>query len=455
MGRAGALLLLVLLAAPLAVFAPLNSASAQTQDVTVKPGYINLGMTTSIQVTAPAAGTYTLTVQMPDGTESALNMTFASAGGSQTTSFGNASSGFKSSVNQVGTYDVAIRQGAKLVSSTSFYATNKLVVSMDMVTGGTCDYISGVIRGEKLLPRFYVTYASNNAPLTKNVTGAYVTYTLPSGTKANASWHNPTAEAPDQGGSGGSTGFYIGKVQPTWNYTSIGPWSPVVMAGDAYGNTATYRYTGPAFVIMPAQLATDIQVTDASTGQPVADLVNGQAVVISATITYPTNPEPVSGFVGPLDVATRGGTVAAQVGWGFYNTTSGSFGGATAGGLLGTVLMTYTGSNGTWTGQFESNSLPSLPAGASYEVVVSSQDKASPPNTGFAISALTAGTSQTTTVSSISTVVSTATSITTVVSQSTQQAVQTVQSIPNIVYAALAILLVIGVLVGYIVRVPR
>ena len=125
-----------------------------------------------------------------------------------------------------------------------------------------------------------------------------------------------------------------------------------------------------------------------------------------------------------------------------YNTTSGAFGGKTPGGLLGTVLMTYSSSNGVWTGQFESSSLPTLAKGTNYVVVISSIDEASPPNTGFGTSVLPPATvapvSQTTTVSSVHAT----TSVT------TQSVVQTVQSIPTVVYAALAILLIIGVLIG-------
>ena len=59
---------------------------------------------------------------------------------------------------------------------------------MDMVTGGTCAFVSGITRGEKFIPRFYVSYASNNVTLTNNTKGIYITFTKPDGTKANASW---------------------------------------------------------------------------------------------------------------------------------------------------------------------------------------------------------------------------------------------------------------------------
>jgi len=179
-----------------------------------------------------------------------------------------------------------------------------------------------------------------------------------------------------------------------------------------------------------------------------------------ATIPCPTDAEPVTGFGAPLRPA-RGGAVAAEVGWGYDNTTSEAFGGGkTEGALLGTVPMTYSGHNGTWTGQFESASLPALPAGATYEVVVSSKDSASPVNEGFAMAQIAptvtvAPSTQTVTQVSSSTIVSTATTLSTVLSSTTQTVISTVQSIPTVVYAALAILLILGLIIGLVIRPSR
>ncbi len=59
---------------------PLNSVSAQTQYVVASPGYINLGLSTNITVTAPAVGSYNVVVQKPSGLEVTLTDTFTSAG---------------------------------------------------------------------------------------------------------------------------------------------------------------------------------------------------------------------------------------------------------------------------------------------------------------------------------------------------------------------------------------
>ena len=399
-------------------------ASAQSQPIAAIPGSVNLGMTTSIVVTAPSAGSYTAIVKQPNGTEATYTFDFASSGEVLNATYGNATSGFDAVVDQTGTYGVFLEQGSTVISSTAFYATNKLLVSMDMVNGGECAYIAGATRGTKMFPRFYIYFASDGVPMTNLDPGALVTYTLPDGTARNATW--------DRGAH-----LFVGKLQPSWNYTDVGAWNPSAVIRDAAGNEATFNYSGSPFVITPVQLDSSVQVTN-SAGQVVTTLSDGVSATIEATITYPTNAEPVPGFLGPLDTA-RGGSVTAKVGWGFYNVTSGTFGGSAPGGLIGTVALTYTGSNGTWTGQFESNNLPTLPAGATYQVVVDSHDGASPSNTGFVSEVLTSGAA------------SSAQSITTSVSTVTEA----VETIPTVVYAALAMLLILGLIIGLIIRVPR
>lgn len=403
------------------------TAGAQTQYVQATPGYINLGMTTSILVTAPAAGTYSVVVQQPNGVKTNLNFTATASGQVINDTYGSSSLGFATVVNQVGTYDVFLEQHGQVVSATSFYTTNQLIVTMDMVQAGLCTFTQEVTRGESFIPRFYVHYASNGALMTNNTKGASINFTTPSGQEENAPWDSFSK-------------LFDAAVSPNWNYTYVGDWSPTVTASDGAGNTGTYKYTGSPYVITPVELSTNITLTSTSTGQRLTSITNGEEVTIVAAITYPTNAEPVSGFVGPLD-PSRGGTVTAQIGWGFYNMSSGTFGGGKSpGALIGTVLMTYSASNSTWTGQFESNSLPTLPAGATYEVAVSSRDSASPANTGFAIAGLAPATAATSS---------------TLTQTTTQSIVQTVQSIPTVVYAALVILLILGLLIGYIVRIPR
>ena len=419
------LVLFLLVASLLASAIPF--ASAQNQYIVATPGYINLGMTTTISVTAPAAGTYSVVVQQPSGVKNNLNFTATASGQVINDTYGNSSQGFSTAVNQVGTYGVFLEQHGQVVSATSFYTTNKLIVTMDMVQAGLCTFTQEITRGMQFIPRFYVHYASNGALMTNNTKGASINFTTPSGQEENAPWDSFAK-------------LFDNAVSPNWNYTYVGDWSPSVTASDAYGNTGTYTYTGSPYVIAPADLSTKITFASTSTGQALTSIANGEEVTIVANITYPTNAEPTPGFVGPLG-PSRGGAVTAQVGWGFYNVSTGTFGGGkSSGALIGTVLMTYSASNSTWTGQFESNSLPALPAGASYEVAVSSRDSASPANTGFAIANLAPAITATSS---------------TLTQTTTQSVVQTVQTIPTVVYAAFIILLILGLLIGYIVRVPR
>jgi len=249
--------------------------------------------------------------------------------------------------------------------------------------------------------------------------------------------------------------FEIG-VLPNWNYTYIGGWSPVINASDATGNIGTLKNNGAPFTITPSQMSTNIKLIDAKSNQTVTSLYTNETVNIRATITYPTNAEPVTGFVAPLDSVSRGGAVTAMIGYGYFNATTKTFGvnAKNPGTLLSVVAMTYTGANGTWTGQYTVASLPTLPAGQTVEIVVVSSDRASPPNTGLstlnvapslAPSGTTTSTMSAPPVTTTSTVT---TSFVTTISQITQ-------SIPTVAYAGMVILLALGLIIGLVLRMRR
>jgi len=398
----------------------LQTASAQTQLVTAQPGYINLGMTTSITVTAPGAGAFAVVVESPSGAEAQTDMVFSAAGQTQNSTYGDAAAGFKAVVDQVGTYNVFVESAGQAVASTSFYATNRLEINMDVVQAGTCVFVQTTVRGVKFVPIFNVTYASNGAPMENASSKASVTFTNPDHTVGVASYQS---------------GRWVGAVDPNWNFTSVGPWSPSANASDGLGNTGTFAYQGAPFVFMPATLTTYVSLLDAKSGQAVTALSVGEGVTIQAQVTYPPwTPEPTSGFAGQLDSA-RGGDVIALVGYGFYNSTTGTFGGGSnQGGLIAKVELTYTGNGGIWTGTFDATSLPTLPAGTPYQVVVNAADDANPPNTGTAtIPVLPATSSPTVTVTS---------------TQTLAQA----NPLPSWAYAAMALLLLAGVGVGYVAK---
>ncbi len=414
--------ILSLLASLFFVGSAVPAASAQTQLVTAQPGYINLGMTTSIAVTAPGAGTYAVVVEAPNRAEAQTNLVFTSAGQTQNSTFGIATAGFKSVVDQAGTYNVFVESAGQVVASTSFYATNKLNIDLEMVQAGTCVYVQTTVRGVKFVPIFNVTYASNGAVMENVSSKASVTFTNPDHTVGVAS---------HQGGK------WVGTVDPSWNFTSVGPWSPSANASDGLGNTGTFTYQGAPFVFMPATLTTYVSLLDAKSGQAVTTLRDGENVSIQAQVTYPPwTPEPILGFAGPLDT-TRGGVVTALVGYGFYNSTTETFGGGSnAGGLIAKVELTYSGSGGVWTGAFNATSLPTLPAGTSYQVVVNAEDDANPPNTGAATVPLQPATAQP------------ALTVTSTQTLSQTQA----SSVPSWAYAAMGLLLLAGVGIGYVAK---
>jgi hypothetical protein len=399
---------------------PAPIAAAQTQLVSVSPGYINLGMITNVSVMTQTSGSYTLVVQKPAGVEAQLPLTLT-AGQVDTLAYGNASSGFEALVDQVGTYNVFLEQSGTVISSTSFYATNKLDVSMDMVAGGTCSYIAGADRGQKLIPRFYISYASTGGKITNSDTGISVSFSAPGNIVVKAGWD-------------ASASVFDAAVQPNWNYTYVGTWSPTVNVSDAAGNKGSYTYTGSPYVISPSALSTTIQLVDSKTNATITSAYSGENVTVYATISYPTNAEPVRGFVAPLDSLTRGGVVSGVVGYGTYNATTKSFTGKNSG-TLATLALSYTGKNGIWVGSFTAGSLTVLGSSQTFTVVINSRDNASPPNVGTGILGVAPTSAQ---------------AITSSVTSSSSS--PSSSSVPVWAYAGTTIALVIGVIVGFLAR---
>jgi len=490
-------------------------ASAQPGVVTVSPGYINLGMITTITVAAPAPGTYNVAVQAPSGSTSTLPMTFTAQGQKQTAQFGNLTSGYGIMVNQVGTYNVVVTQGSTDVGTTSFYTTNQIYVTTDMISAGYCNFMESGSRGQELLFQIHAVYASNLQPIAPTTAAAAldkVSFSLPDGTSEAASFH--AAEA-----SAWPVPWFQAHVWGTWNVSWVGTYAPVVQVTDPYGNTGSLNTNtiGYTFQYYAANLQTSMTLTDTSSGKAVAGLVSNEGVTIAANVQYLVTPvtagqgapDAVAGFNGPLDQATRGGVVTAQVGWGFYNTTTNTFGSAKQpGGLIATVPLSYSTTSKLWTGNFNTGTLPVLPANlTSYTVILNAHDKASPPNTGAmtmsvpllssyanvgvatgstttgsasatatstvtstttatAISTTTAFSTaiSTLTTTAISTAVSTAistvssiissvsTATTTTVSVAISTILQTASSVPDWAYVIMALLVIIGGLVGFVVK---
>ncbi len=400
---------------------PISHVAAQKQYLIATPGYVNLGMNVSIDATAATGGRYNVVVLEPNGVKFNQTENIALSGYTNVT-FGSATTGFDAVVNETGTYNVFLENSTTsvVVSSTSFYATNKLLVTMSMVNSGTCIYVQGVDRGVKIFPRFLISYASNGVQVTNSDKGISVNFTLPSGALAKAGW-DPFAK------------LFVGGVFPNWNYSNIVTnWRPNATISDAAGNVASFSYTSSPFYISPATLSTSVTVVNSKTNQTLSGLANGTSLTVLAVISYPTNAEPVSGFVAPLDSVNRGGIVTALIGWGYYNATTGSFGGGkSTGGDIAQVTMTYTGKSGVWEGNYTASSVPALKPGTAYEVVVNAKDSApTAPNTGSASVFLGPAAVSTTPPSILA-------------------------SIPLWAYAGTTIALIVGVIVGFLARKPK
>jgi hypothetical protein len=403
---------------------PTPRVAAQKQFVTATPGYVNLGMNSTIEVTG-LTGNYNIIVQNPTGGK--FELADNTAGQSWNATFGSARSDFDGVVNETGTYNVFVEESnsSTVISSSSFYATNKLLVSMTVVNSGTCIYVQGVDRGVKIFPRYFVSYASNGAQVTNSDKGISVMFTLPNGSLSSAGW-DPFAKE------------FVGGVFPNWNYSNIvANWRPNATITDAAGNAARFNYTSSPFYIEPATLNTIVTVVNAATNQTLSGLTNGTRLTVRAVVSYPTNAEPVAGFVAPLDSVNRGGSVTALIGWGYYNATSGAFGGGkTTGGNIAHLTLSYTGSGGLWEANYTASSIPGLVSGTSYEVVVNAKDSAPiAPNTGFATAILGSVAASTTSTTSTTTAAITS-------------------NITLWTYAGTTIALIIGVIVGFLARRP-
>jgi len=254
------------------------AASAQPGIVTASPGYINLGMTTSIAVTGPSAGSYTVIIEAPNGVQQSVVYVVPSAGQTTTMVYGNASSGWQAVVNQLGTYNVLVYQGVSPsgapLSSTTFYTTNQIFVTTDFIAAGYCDFVTSGTRGQELLFQIHAVYASTGQPIALTSAAAAldkVSFTLPDGTPEAASFHAASTAA-------WPVPWFQAHVWGTWNVPWVGNYAPVVTVSDPNGNTGSLntKTIGYVFLYSPATLQTSVTLTDTSSGKPVAGFVNNE-----------------------------------------------------------------------------------------------------------------------------------------------------------------------------------
>ena len=358
--------------------------------VSVTPASTNLGTTVSVAVNTSAPGTYTVVVTKPDGTnQSQVNYVIDSASGEVQT-YGNASIGFKTLIDQVGKYSVVLEQNGTKISETSFSAINQLIVELKIVNNGATtnpcfpDYTFS--RGDSITVLVLIRYASTgkyvNGALDRNMTAKF---SLPNGTWINAAYAAREAA-------------WTHCFTIDWNYYA-GAWKINATASDPYGNRGIYgNFLEVTYQVTPAPLTISSKVTNHATGQnATSSLANGETLDLSAQVQYlpplgPNQREGPEDYTGSLN-ATRGGIVTALLGWGFYNQTSGKFGGngSNAGGLEANIPLNYNASSGLWTASYKvPNSLPS----ENYTVVILAKDSASPANTGISVLSLLPSPSQ-------------------------------------------------------------
>jgi len=374
----------LLLAVALAGIGGAWTASAEVVDSHVLrfeavPSFINLNMTTSIEVeigTSYGAGLddYRVTVTSPDATTAVAWYNFSSVG-TLAVAYGDPASGFATVVNRVGQYDMRLDyfDGANYVVAAyaQLVATDRLVVFTEAATASNeytdlhnCPIAQEFQRGGEIIGRGYVKYAS---------TGAFVNGTATPSAKGNITgtlfgltktltWQNVYH-------------FWRSAWFPAWNET-LGAVQFTVTASDGRGNFGTGQSEAfglTAWKVIPAVLKVVTTIQN-ETGVPTVLFERGDTVRVNARVTYEGHNAHNREFPGPLN-ATRGGVVAAALGYGPFNATSGQFEQN-----LATLAMTLDVSTQNWTASY---GIPATaPLRGDLQVVVLANDGANPPNTG-------------------------------------------------------------------------
>src|SRR3990172_1169239 len=310
------------------------SASAEVVDSHVLrfeavPSFINLNMTTSIEVeigTSYGAGldNYRATVTAPSGTATIAWYNFTALG-SLAVVYGNLGAGFATVVNQVGLYDLRLDyfNGTAYAAAAhaQLQATDRLVVVTEAATASNeytdvhnCPIAQEFQRGGEVIGRGYVTYASTggfvNGTATPSARGN-ITGTLFGLTK-NLAWQNVYH-------------FWRAAWFPTWNET-LGVIQFSASASDGRGNIGSAvspPFGLTAWKIIPAVLKVVPRIVN-DTGVETVSFVRGDNLTIEARVTYEGHNAHNRAFPGPMN-ETRGGQVTAVLGYGAYNVSSGLF----------------------------------------------------------------------------------------------------------------------------------
>jgi len=375
-----------LLALALLGLAGTRPASAEITDSHVlvfeaTPAYVNINFTTSISVTIGSSygagvDNYTVTATKPSGSASTVWYNFTAVG-PVSAEYGNATGGFMTTVDEVGSYSLRLDYFNGTAFLPAGYATllvtDQLIVVTEAATASNeytdvhnCPIAQEFQRGGEIIARAYVTYASNGQfvngtanPVAKgNITGTIfgVTKTL--------TWQNVYH-------------FWRNAFFPAWD-TPTGIFQFTVAASDGKGNSGSAISPGfglIAWKIVPAVLKVVVTVMNA-TGAETTAFKPGDVVTIKANVTYESHKAHNPSFAGPLN-ATRGGSVTATLGSGTFNSVTGVYSS-----FFANITLTLDVPTQTWRGTY---AVPaSQPAVTDVQARVTANDGTNPPNAGGA-----------------------------------------------------------------------
>ena len=376
----------VLLALALAGMWGGRPASAEVVDSHVlsfgaDPAYVNINFTTSISVTigtsyGASSDNYTATVTKPSGSASTAWYNFSTLG-TLSVEYGNASGGFMTTVDEVGSYSLRLEYFNGTAFTPAAYATllvtDELIVVTEAATASNeytdvhnCPIAQEFQRGGEVIARAYVTYASNgqfvngtaNPAARGNITGTIW------GLTKNLTWQNVYH-------------FWRAAFFPAWN-TSAGVFQFYVDASDGKGNFGSgvsFAFGLTAWKIVPAILKVVPAVLNASGGETVL-FRPGETVTIKVAVTYEGHKAHNFAFPGPLN-QTRGGQVNATLGAGTFNTATNMY--AT---FLANMTLTLDVPTQTWIGNYQ---VPANQANLTdVQARISATDGTNPPNAGGA-----------------------------------------------------------------------
>ncbi len=383
--RAAAIAVLAL--AVVAAMPTLPGAAAEVVDSHVlrfeaMPAYVNLNMTTSIQVeigTSYGAGldNYLATATKPGGATASAWFNFT-ATGTVSRTYGRAGQDFAAIVDAAGTYNLRLDHfdGTSFVPAAYalLLATDQLTVTTEAALASneytdahSCPVAQEFQRGSEIIARAFVRYASN---------GALLNSTLVPSSKGNVTgtlW-GVTKNLGYDGKVG--RGFWKAAFFIDWDET-VGTFVFNVVAGDGRGNHGTGASPSvgiDAWRLVPAILKVVPRVENA-TGKDAVVFHAGDTIKIEARVTYEGHNQHNKAFPGPLN-ATRGGSVSAVLGYGTYNASSHQF--ATT---LVALTLTHDAITENWTATYVVQA--SDPRRGDLSAVVFATDGATnPPNTG-------------------------------------------------------------------------